>query len=170
MPRKSCSASTRARVAMISIGCGADSNPQPRDELVYARIHGQTIAREVDRLLSGEWKPLDQPLLSRRTRIELPFDTLPTREEFEARANKQGPISRHAKAQLARLDRGDKLPTRLPYTIGMWAFGDELAMVFLAGEAVVDYDLRLKRGECDAVACGSPPTPTMCRAISPRSA
>ncbi|HEX3657308.1 MAG TPA: neutral/alkaline non-lysosomal ceramidase N-terminal domain-containing protein [Pirellulales bacterium] len=132
-------------IAMISIGCGADANPQPRDEIVYARLHGQTIAREVNRLLEGAWKPLDQPLLARRTQIELPFDTLPTREEFETRAKHKGPIAWHAKAQLARLDRGEKLQTHLPYTIGMWAIGDQLALVFLAGEVVVDYDLRLKR-------------------------
>ncbi len=33
-------------VAMISIGCGADANPQPRDGLIYARLHGESIARE----------------------------------------------------------------------------------------------------------------------------
>lgn len=135
-------------VAMISIGCGADANPQPRDELIYAQVHGQTIAREFDRLLNGPWKPVTGTLVARRAQIELPFDTLPTRAEYEDRARQKGPIAWHAKAQLARLDRGEKLPTELPYTIGAWAFDDELAMVFLAGEVVVDYDLRLKR-ECD---------------------
>src|SRR5206468_6263881 len=32
----------------------------------------------------------------------------------------------------------------VPYVIETWTFGDQLAMVFLAGEVVVDYDLRLK--------------------------
>lgn len=136
-------------IAMISIGCGADANPQPRDELIYAKLHGQDLAREVDRLLAGAWKPLDGPLVARRTQIELPFDTLPTRAEFAARAKEKGPIGWHARNQLARLDRGEKLQTELPYTIGMWAFGEQLAMVFLAGEVVVDYDLRLKQ-EFDA--------------------
>jgi hypothetical protein len=135
-------------VAMISIGCGADANPQPRGELIYARLHGQSIAREVKRLLAGAWQPIDGPLTAKLAEIALPFDTLPTREEFAARAKAKGPISWHAKAQLERLERGEKLPTTLPYTIGTWTFGDDLAMVFLAGEVVVDYDLRLKR-ECD---------------------
>jgi hypothetical protein len=41
------------------------------------------------------------------------------------------------------------LATQLPYLVQTWNFGDELAMVFLPGEVVVDYSLRLKR-EYDA--------------------
>ena len=51
--------------------------------------------------------------------------------------------------QLNRLDRGEVLPTILPYPIQIWNFADELAVVFLPGEVVVDYSVRLKR-ECDA--------------------
>ena len=130
--------------AMISIGCGADANPQPRDELVYAQLHGQSIAREAKRLLAGPWTPINGQLTARLERIELPFDTLPSREEFAARAKEKGPIAYHAQVNLARLERGESLPTKLPYVIGTWCWGDELAMVFLAGEVVVDYDLRLK--------------------------
>src|SRR5206468_2747918 len=46
---------------------------------------------------------------------------------------------------LARLDRGEKAPDSLYYPISAWQFGDELALVFLPGEVVVDYSLRLKR-------------------------
>jgi len=46
---------------------------------------------------------------------------------------------------LERLDRGVEPPTSFPYTIQTWAFGDDLGMVFLSGEVVVDYSLRLKR-------------------------
>jgi len=46
---------------------------------------------------------------------------------------------------LRRLDRGEKLPTELPYLVQTWNFGNELAMAFLPGEVVVDYSLRLKR-------------------------
>ena len=31
------------------------------------------------------------------------------------------------------------------YPIGMMRFGQDLTLVFLAGEVVVDYDIRLKR-------------------------
>ena len=32
----------------------------------------------------------------------------------------------------------------MPYVVQTWCFGDDMAMVFLAGEVVVDYALRLK--------------------------
>ena len=46
---------------------------------------------------------------------------------------------------LQRLDRGEALPTTLTYPVQTWTFGDELAVVFLGGEVVVDYALRLKQ-------------------------
>jgi len=42
-----------------------------------------------------------------------------------------------------------KVPTSLSYPIATWTFGKDLAMVFLAGEVVVDYALRLST-ELDA--------------------
>ena len=77
----------------------------------------------------------------------------PTREEFAARTKQKGPIAYHAKVNLERLDRGEKLPEKLPYQIGTWSFGEDLSMVFLAGEVVVDYALRLKK-ECPNQRCG----------------
>src|SRR6185369_14553864 len=55
----------------------------------------------------------------------------------------------HAQVNLARLDKGEPLPTKIAYPIQTWRFGHDLAMVFLAGEVVVDYALRLKK-ELDA--------------------
>ena len=82
----------------------------------------------------------------RARRFTLPFDSLPTRAEWEKRAQSDDHwIAYHAKRNLARLDRGEKLVTDLPYTVQTWNFGDEMAMVFLAGEVVVDYSLRLKK-------------------------
>jgi hypothetical protein len=46
---------------------------------------------------------------------------------------------------LARLDRGERIPQTVPYPVQTWTFGDSLAMVFLGGEVVADYSLRLKR-------------------------
>ena len=78
-------------------------------------------------------------------RFPLPFDTLPTREEFEKRVEAKGSNAYHAKKQLERLDRGEKLMTELPYSVQTWSFEKNLAIVFLPGEVVVDYSLRLKR-------------------------
>jgi len=115
-----------------------------RDEEVAAEQGGQ-IAAEVRRLLAGELVPLAGAPAVCYGRIELLFDTLPTRAEWEERVKGGGPIGYHAQVQLARLDRGEALQTKISYPIQTFSFGDRLAMVFLPGEVVVDYSLRLKR-------------------------
>jgi hypothetical protein len=45
---------------------------------------------------------------------------------------------------LQRLERDGKLPDHVKFPLITWQFGDQLAMVFLAGEVVVDYAVRLK--------------------------
>ena len=135
--------------ALVAIGCAGDANPAPRTGLNFARQHGHAIAAEVNRLLGSELTPIAGKLTGQVTRIDLPFDTLPTRQEWQKRVEGGGAIGYHAQIQLDRLDRGEALQTALPYPIQIWAFGDELAVVFLPGEVVVDYSIRLKR-ECDA--------------------
>jgi len=132
-------------IAMITIGCGADSNPEPRRTLELAQQHGRNLAVEVERLLKDEPRPVSGVITAKRERIKLAFDTLPTREEWERRAKQQDAVGYHARVQLARLDAGQSLPTELDYTIQTWCFGDDLAMMFLPGEVVVDYQLRLKQ-------------------------
>ena len=76
----------------------------------------------------------------------LDLSPLPTRLEWENKAfEKSASVAYHAQKNLARLDRGEALPTSLAYMVQTWAFGPELVMVFLPGEVTVDYSLRLKR-------------------------
>src|SRR5205807_4311087 len=103
------------------------------------------IAREVDRLLKGILKPVTGELRTYVARFTFDFDKLPTRAEWEEKAKRNDAIGYHAKVQLAKLDRGEKLMEKLPYSVQNWAFGDCLTMVFLPGEVVVDYSLRLKK-------------------------
>jgi len=131
-------------VALVLIGCAGDANPEPRMAREAARRHGRAIADEAGRLLKGALKPLDTPPVGKLQRVDLPFDTLPTREELKALIAKGGFPGYNALTQLARLDRGEPLQDHVDYVVQSWQFGDELAMVFLAGEVVVDYALRLK--------------------------
>lgn len=130
---------------LITIGCGADADPQPRTGLDYAKQHGRAVAAEVGRLLKETSKRIDGPLTCRFERIRLPFDTIPTRGEWNDLVKRRGTVGYHAEVQLERLDRGEALQTELSYPVQTWTFGRDLAMVFLAGEVVVDYTLRLKR-------------------------
>ena len=131
-------------LALVLIGCGGDANPRDRPGQQVARRHGRAIGDEVGRLLKGPFAPLGSPPVGKLARIKLPFDTLPTREELKALVAKGGAPGYNASTLLARLDRGEPLQGELDYVIQSWHFGDDLAIVFLAGEVVVDYVLRLK--------------------------
>ena len=136
----------RGAVALITIGCGADADPKPRTGLEFAKQNGNDISSAVSALLGQPLKPISGKLECRAKSIVLPFDTLPTREEWNARATSPNHwVAYHAKRNLARLDRGEKLPAELPYMVQSWNFGNQFAMVFLPGEVVVDYSLRLKK-------------------------
>ncbi len=129
--------------ALVLIGCGADSNPKDRPGREVARRHGRAIGDEVARLLKGPLTPLNVPPAGKVARVKLPFDTLPTRDELTALVARGGSAGYNASTQLARLDRGEPLQAELDYVVQAWHFGDDLAIVFLAGEVVVDYALRI---------------------------
>jgi len=132
-------------VALMALGCAGDANPNPRPGLDLARQHGQEICTAVGRVLTNALSPVEGKLTCSAKQIELPLDTLPTRAEWEARAKDTNYIGSHARMNLARLERGEKLPTKFAYLVQTWTFGNGLAMVFLPGEVVVDYSLRLKQ-------------------------
>lgn len=132
-------------IVLTAIGCGADANPAPRGTLDLARNHGQEIATAVNEVLTHTLTPVRGKLECRTKAIELPFDKLPTREEWEQKAKQPAYVGYYARVNLAKLDRGEQLPAKLPYLVQTWNFGNDLALVFLPGEVVVDYSLRLKK-------------------------
>jgi putative membrane-bound dehydrogenase-like protein len=132
-------------IAMVAIGAGSDSNPDPRDQVEHAIDHGNQIASEIARLTKTEMTPVTGNIHAQLEFVTLPLSAHPTREQFEQTAQQQDPVGYNARVQLARLDRGEKLITELDYPIQTVTFANELAMVFLAGEVCVDYSLRLKK-------------------------
>jgi putative membrane-bound dehydrogenase-like protein len=135
-------------VALVSVGCGGDQNPNSGvtgGRADVASRQGAEIAAEVKRLLQGYLAPVRGKLTTAVRRLELPLAELPARAVWEERAKKTDAVGYHARVQLARLDRGEALRTKIDYAVQTWAIGDALALVFLPGEAVVDYSLRLKR-------------------------
>ncbi len=135
-------------LGLTSVGCGADSNPSSGvtgDRLDIAAAQGQQIADEIVRLLAKPMRPVTGPLSAALTRVILPFDPLPTRSQWVEKAKRKDAVGYHAEFNLAKLDRGETLPTSLSYPIQTWTFGDSLALVNLPGEVVVDYSLRLKQ-------------------------
>lgn len=131
-------------IAVAIIGCGADANPEPRRNLDDAKQHGLAAGREVDRLIKSTLTPLPGGIQCRLRKLELPLEPLPTRAKLEEQTSQRGAAGFLARTLIGRLDRGESLPTNVPYVVQTWCFGDDMAMVFLAGEVVVDYALRLK--------------------------
>jgi putative membrane-bound dehydrogenase-like protein len=132
--------------AFTVIGCGADANPRwGKERRKDAENFGKAIAEEVKRVLNGAVQRLSSAPSAKLTRISLPLDTLPTREELQKQVAGGGAVGFTAQTFLDRLSKGESLPTAIDYPVQTWAFGDKLLMVFLAGEVVVDYAIRLKR-------------------------
>jgi hypothetical protein len=139
-------------IALMSVGCGSDSNPSSGvagDNVAVCAEQGDEIAKEVERLLKGELKPITGRTGATLAHIELPLQPLPDRAALTTMAAKNDANSYNAQWQLAKLDRGEELLSAIDYPIQVWTFGDSLTMVFLAGEVCVDYSLRLKK-ELDA--------------------
>jgi putative membrane-bound dehydrogenase-like protein len=130
-------------IGMSIIGCGADANPAARGGLEECRRQGEMLAAEVERLMTSELKPIAGSIACRLTHVDLPLGPLPSRESWERRAQEPGVPGAHAQHFLDMLNGGQELPTSVRYPIGVWSFGEDLAMVFLGGEVVVDYAIRL---------------------------
>lgn len=129
--------------ALISIGCGADANPSPRGKIEYCQQNGRVFANEVKRLLQGNLKPVDPAVVCRLVYVDLPLDKLPSREYWEQTAGAGGHRGVHAKRFLDQMKRGEAVPSTVRCPVAAWMFGDDLAMVFLGGEVVVDFAIRL---------------------------
>ena len=132
-------------MAMIAIGCGGDANPNPRGTLGDMKAHGLAIADQVDRLLTAQLDTLTSIPDCYLKRVDLPFEKIPDTEELIELAEKDQTIKGYyARLALERVLRGQPIPKSLSYPVQVWAFGDEMAMVNLAGEVVVDYSYRIK--------------------------
>lgn len=138
-------------IALVSIGCGSDANPSSGvtgANTAAASDQGAQISDEVDRLLAGTLKPVSGAIVSVLSHVDIPLNPVPAKDELEKIAAAGGPAGYNAAFQLQKLERGEELQSKLDYPIQTWAFGDSLAMVFLAGEICSDYSVRLK-GELD---------------------
>lgn len=133
-------------IALVAVGTGADANPNPRGGgLPDVERHAQAVATEIDRVMGSSMQPIRSVPRGAFLSVDLPLAALPSREEWQTRAKKDEPGGFQAREIVRRLDRGERIPETTAYPIQVWTFGSDLAMVFLGGEVVADYGLRLKR-------------------------
>lgn len=140
-------------VALFWAGCGADQNPLPRKTVDFAKEYGAELAEAVDEVLAAPMAELGDSLTTRFAEIELPLAGLPTKKDNEATAKTSTNRFEVARAKWlqAEFEKSGGLKGSYPYPVGVWKLGGGGAkdggvdFVFLGGEVVVDYALRLKR-------------------------
>jgi hypothetical protein len=132
-------------VALPIIGCGADANPNPRGSIENARAHGDELATSVLAVVAKPLKALPFPTQAAFTLVALASER-PTKARLEEMQNSASGHERNfANTWLELLQRKDRIPETYPAPVHYWSFGNELAWVFMGGEVVVDYQIRLER-------------------------
>ncbi|MCA9014758.1 MAG: hypothetical protein KDA77_05430, partial [Planctomycetaceae bacterium] len=76
---------------------------------------------------------------------DLPFDAPLESALKQALEHTRPQVRQHAKNMLAIIKTAGELPETYPAPVQVWKFGNQLTMIFLGGEVVVDYALRLKK-------------------------
>jgi neutral ceramidase len=131
--------------ALFWAGCGGDQNPVPRRKVEFAEQYGHNLADAVDRVLNGVMPSVTGELNTSYREIDLPFASLPTREDLQHQAESSNKYeAQRARILLARLDAGQPLSPTYPYPVQCWRLGGDVLWLALGGEVVVDYALRLK--------------------------
>ncbi|HBN76169.1 MAG TPA: hypothetical protein DD473_10185 [Planctomycetaceae bacterium] len=130
--------------ALFVAGCGADQNPIPRRTVELAEKYGKEIAVAVENITDEDTNPVADNLVTKYKEITIPFSELPTRSQLETDTMSSDKyVASRAKMLLKTLDSAGELSATYPYPIQVWSLGTE-TIVFLGGEVVVDYSLRLK--------------------------
>lgn len=131
---------------MVAIGCGGDANPSPRGEFEYVERHAVMITEKIDKLIhDNKFTTLNSLPVGKMKIVELAFAHVPEAKELLEQSKIEGVQGLYAKNSLAILAQGGSISPTMPYPIQVWSFGNQLAIVFLGGEVVVDYSLRIKR-------------------------
>ncbi|MFZ4779209.1 MAG: hypothetical protein ACOYM3_27925, partial [Terrimicrobiaceae bacterium] len=151
---------------MFLAGCGADINPLPRFTQQCSQAYGMILAAAVREGVESPAQTLSGALRGSARRIQLETLPAPSLDEITKKlrtASRWGPVMTEriiAFFEKEWADRG-RLPSSVPYRVGVLDFGDSLRLIALAGETVVDYQLALKAlygvtrtwvlGYCDAL-------------------
>ncbi|MEE2676052.1 MAG: neutral/alkaline non-lysosomal ceramidase N-terminal domain-containing protein [Planctomycetota bacterium] len=136
--------------AMFWAGCGADQNPLPRRTVELAKHYGQRVAQSVDSVLRGTMASVEGTLVAHYKEIDGRTQEPIDRDRLnELLANGNQYEKPYAQYLLKQLGSSVSLPNSYPYPIQTWHLGD-IRMVFLGGEVVVDYAVKLKQHESGA--------------------
>src|SRR5690606_27364456 len=102
-------------IAMVSIGCGAAANPEPRGHIEHIDIQAKEISTEVDRLLASPLQSLTQPPVGHIKWVKLPFSNVPSVPELIQQTEDKTVKGYYARLALDRMARGQAIPAELSY-------------------------------------------------------
>ena len=132
--------------ALYWAGCGGDQNPLPRRTVELAEQYGRELAEAVQQVVARPMQHVKGPLATDYEEIPLEFAPFPDHAGWVERASSSDRFeAARAKHLLDRWEREGGLAKTYPYPVQVWKLGDKLNWIFLGGEVVVDYALRLKR-------------------------
>ncbi|MGH7201744.1 MAG: neutral/alkaline non-lysosomal ceramidase N-terminal domain-containing protein, partial [Planctomycetaceae bacterium] len=101
-------------VALCTIGCGADANPEPRGELEMAQAHGRALSLEVEAVLKGDMMEITAPPVASFGFAGLPIER-PSLDELRGRLDDKSPQARrHAQNMLDLHEKMGRLPETYP--------------------------------------------------------
>ena len=129
--------------AMFVTLCAGDQRPAPRGKRELAEQHGKTLAQAVTLHLQRPSLPVRGEIKTAYKVTAIPFQ-VHTRETYVAESKSSDLfLARRGRIALEALD-AKKPITETPYPVQAVRFGNGPAWVALAGEVVMDYQVRLK--------------------------
>jgi len=132
--------------AMVAIGCAGDANPSPRGEFGHVNQHAVMITDKIDKLLQADkFTALNNIPVGKMKKVELTFAHVPDAKEFVEQSKLEAAQGLYARNSLSILAEGGSISSTMSYPVQVWSFKNQLAILFLGGEVVVDYSLRIKR-------------------------
>ena len=135
----------KSAISLLTIGCGADVGPQPSGDSKDAIKHGRAISKEVNKVISDDMIPLPGVTETAVKELQLPLQQPKDRKHWQSQLKVGGFHAELAKSMLKKIDEEGSISSEVKYPIHTWKFGQELAVVFLAGEVVVDYAVRFNK-------------------------
>ena len=135
----------KSAISLLTIGCGADVGPQPSGDSKDAIKHGRAISKEVNKVISDHMITLPGVTETAVKELQLPLQQPKDRKHWQSQLKVGGFHAELAKSMLKKIDEEGSISSEVKYPIHTWKFGQELAVVFLAGEVVVDYAVRFNK-------------------------
>lgn len=130
--------------AMFFQGCGADIDPFPRGNLKNAEQHGKNLADVVEKVISGDLRPVSSTIRTGYKVVDLefrPFDLDNYKKELlSLDVYKQ----RRGRLMIEAYNKGWDM-RKIQYPVQVFRFGNDLTFIGMGGEVVVDYSLFIKK-------------------------